>query len=231
MGEYDKVRKELGKDIYLWGLGSQGFDKRTSSVMISSHGWAKLLGKTYFVVPHNTTIAFLGPQGFSLADPGFENVATTENPTPAPAGTAKGTESIKAYEKFETGSLCPDYYLSKYQGRHNKAKNETYDDIKDFLSDAKEWDPKYAFARFPMDIVTIRNRGRNLSNIVSMGVTLSEVLTMLACYNYRYDQIVCSFCRGYWGPLTMRTHQSADNSSDPKIHRQAPDPAHFNKKT
>ncbi len=199
--------------------------------MISSHGWAKLLGKTYFVVPHNTTIAFLGPQGFSLADPGFEKVATTENPTPARAGTAKGTDSIKAYEKFETGSLCPDYYLSKYQGRHNKAKNETYDDIKDFLSDAKQWDPKNDFARFPMDIVTIRNRGGNLSNIVGMGVTLSEVLTMLASYNYRYDQIVCSFCRGCWGPLTKRTHQSADNSSDPKIHRQAPDPAHFNKKT
>ncbi len=30
MGEYDKVRKELGEDIYLWGQGSQGFDKRTS---------------------------------------------------------------------------------------------------------------------------------------------------------------------------------------------------------
>lgn len=217
--DYSGIRKELGEDLYLWGVGSKGPTYATQSVMISSHGRAMLFGTTWFTVPHNVTISFLGPQGATLIDPGFEEAATSAGPR---ASTQKN-KPMNAYEEYVSGSICPDYYLTKYQGSHSKG-GESYEDINDFLGDPQERDSTNAFARFPMDILTVRNRGKNFSRLVGMTISLSQAVNMLTGYSYRYEKVVCCFCRGYFGIFTRNKHHVSDNPSTPTIRRPAPAP-------
>ena len=178
---------ELGDSIYLWKGKSANSD-----VMITAHGGYTLSNKP-FKVPGSTSIHFLAPHGFLLNDPGLKPVATG---------------SLTAFDSYASGSLCPNYELSKYQGSHGGSDGkpaETYADIavkmhpeaeRQLLREFKPFNLDEALAsvkEIRYDVITIRNRNFHSTP------DLDEVVKQLAKHGFSYSNIYCSFCRGRMG--------------------------------
>lgn len=151
----------LGGGMYVFSNGGT----RSRELLISSHGVHLGLLGGKIKVPSWTELTFFTPHGKALTDPG---VGAVIEGRVAPA-EVKGP-----------GDMVPNYRLSKYQGKHNRA-GETYDSIKAILSKSK----------WKVDVLTIRNRWWQFN----AGVTLNEVLNELALFGYQYPFIYCSFCR------------------------------------
>lgn len=190
----------LSSRVKLWGLGSHGTGLQSSAVLISSHGLPRLFNQT-FRVPANTYVAFLGPAGQSLQDPGYQTAARF---------------GVFPYEIFGPGTMCPDYSLTKFQGYHSHTSGaifgilakpflgegvERYDDIETFLLNNQQVHRREDVSTDPMDIVTIRYRPGRIST------NLSTTIDTLIANGYRYEWIVCSFCRGIRG-----SHNAATNN-------------------
>lgn len=97
-----RVSSDVSDRLIIW-RGTAHAEK----CVISAHG-VQRLGSRTFDIPVGTKVVFYGPDGASLTDPGM---------------TAISGNKIKPYATAER--TCPDYSLSKYQGRHGSEK-ETY---------------------------------------------------------------------------------------------------------
>ncbi len=200
---------ELGTQHRLWGLGSNGVALHSRAVLITAHGVPRLFNST-FTVPAGTTVAFFGAEGVALLDPGFRQAARLSRHTPQEelALAPRERRGLAPYELFGPGTRCPDYSLTKYQGYHSHttgaifgilakpflgAGAESYTDIDNFLRDNQTAVRQDDVTRDAMDIVTIRYRPGRIST------TLSETITVLRSAGYRYEFIMCSFCRGIFG--------------------------------
>jgi hypothetical protein len=190
----------LSTRVKLWGLGSHGVGLQSKAVLISSHGVPKVFNRT-FTVPANTYIAFMGPAGQSLQDPGYQTAARM---------------GVMPYEIFGPGTLCPDYSLTKFQGYHSNVSGaifgilakpflgdgvERYADIENFLETNQQLPRQDDAGRDPMDIVTIRYRPGRIST------NLSTTVQTLIQNGYRYEWIICSFCRGIFGGHNANTNR------------------------
>jgi len=198
------VQTPIGRNLYLFHDSSG----RSDFLLITAHG-IQVPGS--FKVPSSTRLNFYAPSKQFLVMP--QNMFEL------------GT---KVQEQLNSGRNCPNYLLSKYQGRHGDLK-ETYDSLKEKINhtnreinnfDKKLIDIKtaplnvldqkkkndmirdtHAGAKnlFKLDFLTIRNI--NKFNPVSF----KNVLADLDSNGYHYNHIFCSFCRGRI-PFVDRTH-------------------------
>jgi len=172
---------QLGSKFYLWHGKT-----RKNLVVITAHGGYALHNKP-FKVPSGMRIHFYAPHGYILKDPGL-------------AAAADGSTSV--HDSYDSGRWCPDYELSKFQGRHGSEK-ETYERI----GAGMHRDARIARSRemsgggelsaaqlsgmkeIIMDVITVRNR------ILQKSPTLGDVIQAMQKDGLRYKEIYCSFCR------------------------------------
>lgn len=185
----------IGSYIYLH-RPNRPFNADEFHLLISAHG---VVAGSTFRVPDWANLHFYGKHGAALSDPGFREIIEGK------------------YQVFESkmgGETCPDYFVSKYQGRHGN-RRETYEKLQEAVQSNSDWlDTVQRLAAagnaravkstlnrqnfaFYFDVLTIRNRYHGIT--APMGVKLSWVLAELANHGYRYNQIHCSFCR--WRPF------------------------------
>lgn len=184
----DKIA--VGKWIYLWSGRSskphEGSDQATC--IISAHGVQQWFGNSLnrsFTVRKDTELVFYAPHGYTLEDPGIGPIAN---------------KSAKAFERYKSGSSCPNYTLTKFQGYHGEAAGailgivaspfitvtqgaETYQLLKNRINyvNSKGLDER--------DILTIRYHP------FQTATNLSDVLDVMWNNGYRYREYHCSFCR------------------------------------
>ncbi|WHI45498.1 putative adhesin [Microbulbifer sp. JMSA004] len=184
------------------------------NLVISAHGAATK--EVFCSKGHGgDNLFFFAPHGYTLDDPGLENVVN---------GTAK------YHEWVGKGKWCKNYTLSKFQGYHGSmagqifgrltrrfiTDGESYNDIQrvvdsahknnQFVERKKTELAKYDLSdpfqksmydaksssletRMEANFLTIRNR-HNQKN-----PTLVDVLNILHRNNLHYENIYCSFCR------------------------------------
>ena len=166
----------VGNDFYLWYSGAF-----RGELTVSAHGSQTFTHST-FIVPEWSRILFYAPDGYSLLDDGksLEALVNTSRML-----------KLMPYEVFEPGSECPNYNLSKYQGRHGRSpfpvvgyfmsgsNDETYEDVSKLTKGANR------------DVITVRNRVGFSAPSLRMLLRDMEVENL----NGPYAEIHCSFCR------------------------------------
>ncbi len=174
----------VGSKIYLWHGES-----RKDTVVISSHGGFTHQNKP-FKVPAYMTVQFMAPHGYILKDPGLQTAAVG---------------AVPSFDNYTASKQCPDYELTKYQGRHGGEK-ETYEfigrdmhrgaRIRQFEAINKSIGApqmteleKEQIKNVVADIITVRNRK------FMKAPTLSEIIATLEKNKIRYKNVVCAFCR------------------------------------
>jgi hypothetical protein len=194
--------------IYVWS--SRENKKSKTKAVISAHG-----GKTFIngmATAPPCRLAYYSPHGDPLNDPGLEKVLA---------------RLVEPYEWIESRQ-SQDYDLSKYTNTnkdtkdHNK-NNESYESVgaiadmfagkhEDFrlMNEAAQGPRGTAqmrataafyeerYREFGMDIITIRHRR------FQSDPKLSWVLQTLWAYGYDYEEVHCSFCRGFFGGYTAK---------------------------
>lgn len=200
----NEVGPSKSSKLYVWSE-KQGATSKKKAV-ITAHGGAASssgMGKA-----PDCTLIFYSPHGHILNDPSLEGIIAG---LVLPCGDAINSK------------MSPDYELAKYTDttgkvKHNKA-GETYatvgqlndrfasahkthtsqtEMLTDMVLDNDNLLPQLQqqatlsdmYDGLSMDIITLRNRFWRSSP------KLSEVLSLLWQYNFKYDEIHCNFCRG-----------------------------------
>ncbi|WP_444911558.1 putative adhesin [Microbulbifer sp. ANSA003] len=186
------------------------------SLVISAHGAATK--QVFYNKGHGgDNLLFFAPHGYTLEDPGLQDVVDGK---------------AKVHEHIGKGKICRNYMLKKFQGYHgstagqifgrlsrrfindgesyaqiqnvvdeahnhnvkairNQARLQQYDLNDPFqksLYDAKVGASLYT-TKMEANFLTIRNRHNQKSP------TLADVLNILHRNNLHYENIYCSFCR------------------------------------
>lgn len=188
------VQVAVGQNLYLIHANHG----RSDFLMISAHG---MTAGQPFVVPGWTRLHFYAPRNrFLIMD------------------MSKFSLSAIVEEEINGGAHCPNYLLSKYQGRHGDP-NETYatlgalvDTVRNAIANAPpplqipaHFGPNLRAQRLqehratyenllPFDVLTVRNRSVFAGGSLR-GIPLSEILAEVGGV-HQYSYIFCSFCRG-----------------------------------
>ncbi len=182
---------ELGSDMYLFTRAGENY---AAECVISAHGgWYAACGE--FTVPPDVTLCFYCQDGESADDFGMGNWRTTA--------------FEKAQEIFTPGDRVKNYFLTKYQGRHNET-GETYQSLQHTIDHLEQQNQNRARvlagggAYFgsghvnPIDVATVRNRKRadGKLTLLGTGLLLQDVIECLLS-KHPYRLFHCFFCRDH----------------------------------
>lgn len=179
------------------------FKSRSSSTdcLISAHG-GFYKGTSTFTVPNGVKLVFYGAHGNTLSDPGIKLMDYEAVP-------------VQEIPNEQDGSVCMNYALSKFQGRHgNLNKPETYQKIADRIAmidedqakrytvwlksedtDLKQMVLGGIDSQRAMNVVTIRNRWF----LPGGDVYLKDVIKEVRAAFPLIKRFHCSFCRSLVG--------------------------------
>jgi hypothetical protein len=208
------IQNEVGptkeSKLYVWSA-TKGAPSNKKAV-ITAHGggaWISGMGSA-----PSCTLVFYSPHGHILNDPSLSaiisgSVLPCGEPVNSKASQdyslAKYTDTTgkikhnKAGETYATVGGLDDAFKQQTASANSRIamNNEAISagvkvpgiDLHQVVKSATAEEARYA-AGVSMDVITIRNRGWLSSP------KLSEVITLLWKYGYKYDEIHCNFCRG-----------------------------------
>uniref|UniRef100_UPI00301C5CD1 RHS repeat domain-containing protein n=2 Tax=Proteus terrae TaxID=1574161 RepID=UPI00301C5CD1 len=217
---------ELGKHFTLYSTP----DHPSKQLIVFAHGGFNS-NSGAVPIPNGMTLEFLNPHRTKLMDPGLENIAMDKSLTLFSISNhhleLHNQVAIDEMESLGIRAVTGDSHDTNWKATRNEKKRrfsitnydiaEIGEDILDEISNALAVNQAIMQTNqkqtVKTDIVTVKSSTRIDGKPGSSATTIGKLFRELKANNIKYDNIVCSFCRGESGnantvydPITASLH-------------------------
>lgn len=217
---------ELGKHFTLYSTP----DHPSKQLIVFAHGGFNS-NSGVVPIPNGMTLEFLNPHRTKLMDPGLENIAMDKSLTLFSISNhhleLHNQVAIDEMESLGIRAVTGDSHDTNWKATRNEKKRrfsitnydiaEIGEDILDEISNALAVNQAIMQTNqkqtVKTDIVTVKSSTRIDGKPSSSATTIGKLFRELKANNIKYDNIVCSFCRGESGnantvydPITASLH-------------------------